>query len=145
VNLKPALVVLLAMVPICQAQNKGSCPSLPPPLPPNSSTLKQVEPPPPPTPDLKYFGTVTLLTVISDKGYVCSTQVLQGISKEIDKKAETTIRQSRFKPAMKEGHAVTAASIVRVYYWTTSTGEIVSDPPHPTPPVQPEPADKKNG
>jgi Gram-negative bacterial TonB protein C-terminal len=137
------LILVFASGPICRAQDKGSCPPLPPP--PDVSALKKVVPPPPPTPDLKYFGTVTLLTVISDKGYVCSTQVLRGIGKEIDKKTEATVRQWHFDPARKKnGRTVPVIKTVEVNYWATSTGEISSDPPHAPSPVQPGEMRKKD-
>jgi len=143
-TLKTSLAVVLAIGPICRAQDKGFCPPAPP-L-PNASTLKKVVPPPPPSPDMKYFGTVTLLTVISDTGDVCSTQVLRGISKDFDKKAETTVRLSHFDPARKkDGRTVPVVAPVEVNYWITSTGEIVSDPPHPASSVQPEQTHKKTG
>jgi hypothetical protein len=140
--LKPSLVAVLAIGTVCCAQDKGFCP---PSAPHNGAAPKKVAPPPPPTPDKKYFGTVTLLTVISDKGYVCSTQVLRGINSEINKKTEETVRQWRLNPARKGGRTVPVTVYVDVNYWTTSTGEIVSDPPRPPSSVQSEePAKKTN-
>jgi hypothetical protein len=80
------------------------------------------------------------------KDYVCSTQVLRGIGKEIDKKAEATVRQWHFDPARKKnGRTVPVIKTVEVNYWATSTGEISSDPPHAPSPVQPGEARKKIG
>jgi len=91
-----------------------------------------VAPPPPSTPDKKYFGTVALLAVISDKGYVCSTHILQSISKEIDKeidkKTEKTVSEWHFKPASRAGSPVPVIVTIEVNYWTTSTGEIIGAP-----------------
>lgn len=139
--LKPALVAVLAIGTVCCAQDKGFCP---PSTPTDGAAPKRVVPPPPPTPDKKYFGTVTLLTVISDKGYVCSTHVLRGINRQINKKTEETARQWRFDPARKGGRTVPVVVSVDVNYWTTSTGEIVSDPPHPPSSIQSEEPAKKN-
>ena len=50
---------------------------------------------------MKYAGTVTLLTVVSDKGYVYSTKVLRGMDKQLNKRAEETVRQWHLSPAMK--------------------------------------------
>jgi Gram-negative bacterial TonB protein C-terminal len=69
------------------------------------------------------------MVVLSDTGYVCSTHVLRGISKEINKKAETAVRGWHFEPAQKNGYAVPVAIAVDANYWTNSAGEVVSDPP----------------
>ena len=82
---------------------------------------------------MKYAGTVTLLTVISDKGYVCSTRVLRGMDKQMNKKAEETVRQWHLTPAKKDGRGVTAVVTVNVTYWMNGKGEIVSDAPTPPP------------
>jgi Gram-negative bacterial TonB protein C-terminal len=141
-TLKPALVAALTFATICCAQDKGYCPPSPPP--PTVAAPKKVVPPAPPTPDVTYFGTVTLLTVISDKGYVCSARVLQGINKEIDKKTEKKVREWRLDPARKDGRAVPVVVTIAVNYWATSTGEIVSDPPHPPSSPQSEEKNKKD-
>lgn len=75
---------------------------------------------------------MALLAVISDKGYVCSTHILQSISKEIDKKTEKTVSAWHFKPASKAGSPVPVIVTIEVNYWTTSTGEIISAPPPPS-------------
>ena len=87
------------------------------------SAPKQVAIPTSPDPDKKYLGTVVLLTAISDKGYVCSTTVLRSVSKEVDEKAETVVREWHFEPASRKGRAVPVAVLVEVNYWTTKTGE----------------------
>ena len=125
---KPAVIAFLLTGAVSYAaQDKGYCP--PAPSPHYTAPSKNGAPPPPSTPDKKYFGTVTLLTVVSDKGYVCSTQVLKGINKEIDKNAEESARQWRFTPATKGNRTVPVVITVKVNFWSTSTGEIVSDPP----------------
>jgi TonB family protein len=126
INRKAALIVALAIGTMCRAEDKGFCPSSSPvsvPAPKKSSAPES------PSSDKKYFGTVTLLAVISDKGYVCSARALRGPSKDFNKKAETAVRVWHFDPARKDGHPVPVVVTVDVNYWTTSGGEIVSDPP----------------
>jgi hypothetical protein len=126
INRKAALIVAFAIGTMCRAEDKGFCPPSPT---GNMAAPKKTSPPESPSVDKKYFGTVTLLAEISDKGFVCSTHVLRGISKEINKKTETAARGWHFEPARKDGHAVPVVISVDVNYWTTSAGEIVSDPP----------------
>jgi hypothetical protein len=128
IRLTLVAMAAFAICTVCSAEDKGRCPSG---LPTNMSVPKQAAVPTSPDPDKKYLGTVALLTAISDKGYVCSTQVLRSISKEVDKKAETEVRGWHFEPASRKGRAVPVAVLVEVNYWTTKTGEIVSDPPKP--------------
>ena len=138
--MKPSLVAVLAIGTVCCAQDKGFCP---PSAPHNGAAPNKVAPPPPPTPDRKYFGTVTLLTVISDKGYVCSTQVLKGINSEINKKTEETVRQWHLNPA-REGRSHSAGDrLRRCQLLDYQHGEIVSDPPRPPSSVQSEEPPKK--
>src|ERR1700685_4622403 len=119
--LKPALVAALTIGTVCCAQDKGRCPSHPE---RNLPVPNKVALPPPPSPDKKYFVTVLLLTVISNKGYVCSTQVLRGINSEFNNNAEERVRQWHLVPATKGGRTVTGTVFVEVNYWTTSTGEV---------------------
>jgi hypothetical protein len=86
-----------AVCTACSAEDKGRCPSG---LPTNMSARSRLRFPCPPIRTKKYLGTVTLLTAISDKGDVCSTQVLSGINKEVDKKAETAAREWHFEPVL---------------------------------------------
>jgi hypothetical protein len=153
INLKPAVIAVLAIGTMCRAEDKGFCPSPPG----NIATPKKAAPPASSSPDKKYFGTVTLLAVISDKGYaaiaarvsptnigflLCSVRALRGPNKEFNKKAETAVRDWHFEPARKDGHAVPVVVSVDVNYWTTSTGEVVSDPP-PQSSASPEKAGNK--
>ena len=82
-------------------------------------------------PDKTYFGTVTVLTVVSDTGYVCSARITHGIDKELDKKTEMMVKEWHFDPARKNGKGVPVIVSLDVNYWTTSKGEIISDPPPP--------------
>ena len=128
IRLTVSAMVALGICSLCSAEDKGRCPSG---LPTNMNVPKQAAVPTSPDPGKKYLGTVALLTAISDRGYVCSTQVLRSISKEVDQKAETAVREWHFEPARRKGRAVPVAVLVEVNYWTTKTGEIVSDPPKP--------------
>lgn len=78
---------------------------------------------------MTYGGTVTLLTVLSDKGYVCSTRVLRGVNKEMNKRAEEKVRAWHFTLATKNGHSVPVVVTIEVTYWMNNKGEIVSDAP----------------
>jgi Gram-negative bacterial TonB protein C-terminal len=117
------LVPLLLIATFVGAENKGSCPMSPAP----PARVPEVSPPAPPKPDLTYAGTVSIHAVLSDKGYVCSTRVLAGIDKEIDKASEEAIRQWHFEPTMKDGKAVSAAVLVQVFYWFDKDGKLVSN------------------
>jgi len=127
VRLTLTAIGVLALCTVCSAEDKGRCPSG---LPTNMSVPKQ-DAPPASDPDKKYLGTVTVLTAISDQGYVCSTQILRGVSKEVDKTAETRVRDWHFEPARRKGHAVPVAVLIKLTFWKTKTGEIVTDSPKP--------------
>jgi hypothetical protein len=55
--------------------------------------------------------------------------VIRGLNKELDKKTHTAVKGWHFDPARKNGQAVPVVVSLDVNYWTTSSGEIVSDPP----------------
>jgi TonB family protein len=111
------------------ADSKGFCP--PTPAKPKVVSTKTSVPPTPPTPDAQYVGTVMLMAVISDKGYVCNTQVIRGVDKEIDKTAAGAVRQWHFQPARKDGRAIPVVVTVEVNYWHKD-GELVQFPAAPT-------------
>jgi len=118
----------LALAIASLAENKGFCPPSPPAsVAPSKTTARLASM----DPAKKYFGTVTLLAVISDKGNVCSTHVLRRINKELDQRTETAGKGWHFDPAQENGHSVPVVVSLDVNYWTTSTGEIVSDPSPP--------------
>src|SRR5690242_10989223 len=94
----------LATSVFASAESKGFCP--PTPAKPNVPPTKTSAPQNLPSLDAQYAGSVLLMAVISDKGFVCSAQVIRGLDKQIDKKAVQTVRQWHFQPARKDGHAV---------------------------------------
>ena len=97
------------------AESRGFCPPTPPK--PKVVATKPSVPQNPPSPDAQYAGTVTLMAVISDKGYVCDAQVIRGFDKETDKKAASSVRQWHFEPARKDGHAVPVVITLEVNFW----------------------------
>jgi hypothetical protein len=122
------MMVVLFVCSFCLAENKGFCPPL---TPANIAPSKKASPPTSADPDKKYFGTVTLLTEVSDTGYVCSAHVIRGINKDLDKKTERMVKGWHFDPPRKNGKGVPVVVSLDVNYWRTSNGEIVSDPPPP--------------
>jgi hypothetical protein len=84
---RTVLVVLSLFVlsAFAVGENKGNCPS-PPPI----SAKKN------PAPTNPTEITVSVLVVISDTGYVCSAQVLQGVDKVTDAEAVRTVRAWQF-------------------------------------------------
>ncbi len=126
-RLTSAPIAVLVFAAASRAENKGFCP----PLPVSAAAPKRIEPE---NADKKDSGTVTLLAVISDKGYVCSARVLRGLDKDTNKKFEKAVRDWHFEPARRDGHAVHAVVTIDVKYHLTSDGQVVSDPPQlPTP------------
>jgi TonB family protein len=121
-----ALIAVLAFAVASRAENKGLCPP-PPPL--SAAAPEKAAPSVSATVDKKDSGTVTLLAVISDKGYVCSVRVLRGLDKETNKKFERAARDWHFDPARKDGHTVPVVVTIDVKYRVTGDGQVVSDPP----------------
>jgi hypothetical protein len=124
-----ALLMVVSTGVLAAADSKGSCPPTPPK--PKAVATKASAPQTPPTPDAQYAGTVMLMAVISDKGYVCDAQVIRGLDKETDEKSAGAVRQWHFQPARKDGHAVPVVVIVEVNYWRKD-GELVQFPAAPT-------------
>jgi TonB family protein len=124
-----ALMMLGSAAALAAADSKGFCPPTPPK--PKVVARKTSVPQTPPTPDAQYAGTVMLMAVISDKGYVCDAQVIRGLDKATDKKAAGAVRQWHFQPAQKDGHAVPVVVTVEVNYWRKN-GELVQFPASPT-------------
>ena len=83
------LALVLFLCRFCLAENKGFCP---PPGPMNLAPSKRADRPTSTDPDKTYFGTVTLVAVVSDRGYICSVRVTHGINKELDEKTEMMVK-----------------------------------------------------
>jgi hypothetical protein len=129
-----SLLLLLLLCPTLFAgsNDKGFCP---PPSPISKADRAQPAPTPnqpPPEADAK-FGAVSLLLVISDKGYVCSVQLIRGFDKEADTRAMQGARQWRFDPSEKHGHPVAVEMRVEVGFWRKANGELIlASPDKPT-------------
>src|ERR1041385_490729 len=120
-----SLLLLLLCPPLFAATNdKGFCPH-----PHSISKEARAEPAPtpnqpPPEADAK-FGSVSLLLVISDKGYVCSVQLIRGFDKEADTRAMQGTRQWHFDPSKKHGHPVAVEMRIEVGFWRKANGELI--------------------
>ena len=121
----------------CTAESKGICPSSPPkpllskPMASASATA--------PTPNGKFLGTVMLMATVSNKGFVCSAQVIRGVDKETDKQAVKDMREWHYGPARKDGVPVPVVILVEVEYWRKD-GEAAPVAVFHTPQAQSEPA-----
>jgi TonB family protein len=82
-----------------------------------------------PSGDATFAGTVSLLIVISNKGYVCSVQLIEGFDKVADEKAIQSARQWRFTPSHKDGLPVAVELKVEVAFWRNTNGELVNKQP----------------
>jgi TonB family protein len=107
------------------AENKGICPPAPT-VDKHPATINSDE----------SNGTISVLAVISDKGYVCTAQVIRGLDKRSNAEAEKTVRQWRFTPAKKDGHAVPVVVTVQVNYERDKNGNVIISSSKPTPPEE---------
>jgi TonB family protein len=119
------VVILFGAAASAVASDKGMCPPSPPrsafPTPKKAAT-------PPSRLDVTFVGTVTVLAVVSDTGYVCSAQVGNGVKdKKINADAVKTVSQFRFDPARKDGRAVPTFTRVEVHYWRDGNGNLVHE------------------
>jgi hypothetical protein len=126
-----ASLALSISVSFASAEDKGNCPPSPRPTPPATKIAKVN--PPPDEPGKTYVGSVFLLVVVSDKGYVCSSQVVQGVNKELNSRAVTVLHDAHFQPQMKDGRpAVPVLLTARVDFWRDKDGQLISSPTFPT-------------
>jgi hypothetical protein len=114
------------------AEDKGRCPD-PPPKPTHVPPSKQSSGKPP-SPDAQFAGTVSVMAVVSDKGYVCSADPVNGPDKETNMKIARAVQTWRFKPAKKNGQPVPVVVMVSVALWRKPNGELIL----PTDPNQPQ-------
>jgi TonB family protein len=119
------IAFLFALTKPAECADKGFCP------PPAPFPKLQKPTEPPPRPDHTYVGTVSLAAVVSDKGYVCSARVLQGIDNKINAEALAQVKAWRFDPARKDGRAIPVSIQVDVAYWRDKDGRIISLPTNP--------------
>ena len=77
----------------------------------------------PPKEGAEYGGTVTVLVVISDKGFVCGATVLRGIDSRTDRQALDSVRGWQFSPAKKDGRTVPVVATLGVNVWRAD-GEV---------------------
>src|ERR1041385_7933917 len=123
------LLLLLCSTVFAASDDKGLCPS-PHPISKELRAQPAATPSePPPETDAKFAGTVSLLLVISDRGYVCSVQLIRGLDKEIDKRAIQGAQIGRFHPSTKNGHPVAVEMRIEVGFWRKANGELVSASP----------------
>lgn len=123
------LLAVLLNINICAvSENKGFCPYATP-TKPSVSTSNSPLPQTPPLPDAAFAGTVSLQAVISDKGYVCSVQLIRGFDKTADKQAMEAVRRWHFEPARKDGHPVPVVVETQVSFWRKANGELVQSKP----------------
>ncbi len=108
------LIIFASSGILAAGESKGFCP--PPPAKPKLVAKNSV-PPTPPSADAQYAGTVMVMAVVSDKGYVCHAEVVRGLDKETDKKAVGAVRQWHLQPARKDGRPVSVVVIMEVNYW----------------------------
>jgi TonB family protein len=134
------IIILLIFIGIgnfAAADSKGFCP--PTPSKTAAGTPKASAQQTSPLPDAEYAGSVLMMAVISDKGYVCDAQVIRGLGRETDKKAIATVRQWHFEPARKDKRAVPVVITLEVDYWRKD-GELIQFPNTPPAQTQNQPA-----
>jgi len=130
-----SLALLLAMSHLAISEDKGLCP--PPPPKPNNGAAQSAEPQStrpqvPPVAGATFAGTVSLLTVVSDRGYACSVQLIRGFDKSADTKAMHSVRRWRFDPAQKDGRPVPVVVTVEVNFWRAPGGQLIQSTPTQT-------------
>src|SRR5579864_712797 len=122
------LLLFLLSSTFCAAlDDKGHCPS---PIGISKEARANLNPRPtqnPPEAGAKFAGTVFVLLTISDTGYVCSAQLIQGFDKEADKRALEGTRKWRFNPSKKNGHPVAVEMRIQLSFWRNANGELISD------------------
>lgn len=118
------VVVLLNVNIVAAGDNKGMCPpaTAKPKTVPIQSKPDQNDSP---SPGSAFAGSVSLFTVISDRGYVCSVELLRGFDKSADAEAMRATRQRRFVPAQRDGRAFPVGAVVEVTFWRDASGQLV--------------------
>jgi TonB family protein len=112
------------------AEDKGRCPTTPPSAAVDSAK-KLAQATATTNSDGERVGTVTVLTVVSDTGYVCSAKVIQGLAKKVDDEAVDTVRKWRFRPAIKNGARVPVVVNIQLTYRIDKNGNVITESPKP--------------
>jgi hypothetical protein len=129
-----SLVLALFLSFFADAEDKGECPGFLRPGKVVSAKGKSLTPQKPPEPSEKpvsgadYLGRITLLSAVSDKGYVCDAAVQTGINPQVDETILKRFRSRHFPSIIQNGSAVPANVIVNVNVWRTPNGDIVEFP-----------------
>jgi hypothetical protein len=110
-------LVLLALLQsvLVSASSQGFCPQLPPS--PSHFVPAERGGSVPPMEGAEYLGTLTMFSVISDKGFVCDVKVLDGIDDQIDQRGLTAVRDWQFTPAEKDGRRISVVATFGVNVW----------------------------
>src|SRR5271167_1536789 len=114
------LIVVASCAVASLAENKGTCPPSPPVERHRTNGSDQ-------------SGKITLQALVSDTGYVCSANVIDGIDKKSDADAENAVRQWHFAPAKKDGRPVPVMITVEVHYERDMDGNVTLSSHQPTP------------
>lgn len=128
-RLSVAILVLASCASVAlTGQDRGNCVETSPP-PPNFKLPTGEPPRPPSVPSAaQYLGTVALRVVLSDTGYVCSSQVIAKVRDDLDAKALAMVKNTHFAPPQQQGRSVIGATIVGVGYWQKPDGEVLGAP-----------------
>jgi hypothetical protein len=110
-------IVLLTLFPslLVSASSKGFCPEMPPS--PSRFLPAERGKSVPPKEGAEYLGTLTMFSVISEKGLVCDVKVLRGIDNQIDQRGVAAAGDWQFAPAEKDGRAVPIVATFGVNVW----------------------------
>jgi hypothetical protein len=123
------VVLLLATLTFSVAEDKGTCPPAPP---PGAFDLsKKIAKPTTTDSQGNRIATITLLAVVSDKGYICSARVIQGLERKADAEAVKAVLKWHLPPATKDGHAVPTVATIEAKYRIDKNGNVTIESPKP--------------
>lgn len=128
------LVLAVFLSFFANAEDKGQCPGFLRPgkvVSPKGGPLTPIKPPEPsekPVSGAEYLGRITLLSAVSDKGYVCDAAVQTGINPQVDGTILKRFKTRHFPSIIQNGSAIPANVIVNVNVWRTPNGEILEFP-----------------
>jgi len=130
----PLAICVLLLGAYAFPEDKGQCPGFLRPGKITSSDGKGVHPRKPQEPAQKpsegaeYLGRITLLTAVSDKGYVCDAAIQIGIDSNVDDEVLHRFKERHFAPVEQNGKAVPANLIVPIDVWRKPDGKVVEFP-----------------